>query len=51
METKEIKPRKKKLELDIQKLIAEFEKDTEILTVDKVYVSGGTVMTDLKVTI
>lgn len=49
METKEIKPRKKKLEMDIQQLISAFEKETEILTVDKVYVSGGVVTTELKV--
>ena len=33
METKEIKTRKKKLELDIQQLIDEFEKEVEILKV------------------
>ncbi len=49
METKDIKPRKKKLEMDIQQLISAFEKETEILTVDKVYVSGGVVTTELKV--
>lgn len=49
METKDIKPRQKKLELDIQRLISEFEKEVEILTVDKVYVSGGVVNTEMKV--
>lgn len=51
METKEIKTRKKKLELDIQQLIDEFEKEAEILKVDKVYVSDKIVRTELKVTI
>lgn len=51
METKEIKTRKKKLELDIQQLIDEFEKEVEILKVDKVYISDKIVRTDLKVTI
>ena len=51
METKEIKTRKKKLELDIQQLIDEFEKEVEILKVDKVYVSDKIVRTELKVTI
>lgn len=49
METKEIKPRKKKLEMDIQQLISAFEKETEILRVDKVYVSDQMVTTELKV--
>lgn len=49
METKEIKTRKKKLELDIQQLIDEFEKEVEILKVDKVYVSEKIVRTELKV--
>lgn len=43
--------RKKKLEMDIAQLIMEFEKETEILRVDKVYVSEGQVRTELKVTI
>ena len=43
--------RKKKLEMDIAQLINEFEKETEILRVDKVYVSEGQVRTELKVTI
>lgn len=51
METKEIKHRKKKLELDIQQLIDEFEKEVEILKVDKVYISDKVVRTELKVTI
>lgn len=51
METKEIKQRKKKLELDIQQLIDEFEKEVEILKVDKVYISDKVVRTELKVTI
>lgn len=51
METKEIKTRKKKLELDIQQLIDEFEKEVEILKVDKVYISDKVVRTELKVTI
>lgn len=49
METKDIKPRKKKLEMDIQQLISAFEKETEILRVDKVYVSDQVVTTELKV--
>lgn len=49
METKEIKPRKKKLEMDIQQLISAFEKEVEILRVDKVYVSDQVVSTELKV--
>ena len=49
METKDIKPRKKKLEMDIQRLISEFEKEVEILTIDKVYVSNGVVNTEMKV--
>lgn len=51
METKEIKTRKKKLELDIQQLIDEFEKEVEILKVDKIYISDKIVRTELKVTI
>lgn len=51
METKDVNPRKKKLEMDIAQLIMEFEKETEILRVDKVYVSEGQVRTELKVTI
>lgn len=51
METKEIKPRKKKLEQDIQQLIEGFEKEVEILKVDKIYVSDKVVRTELKVTI
>lgn len=51
METKEVKTRKKKLELDIQQLIDEFEKEVEILKVDKVYISDKVVRTELKVTI
>ena len=51
MDTKDINTRKKKLELDITKLISEFEKDTEILKVDKIYVSGSVVRTELKVNI
>ena len=51
METKEIKTRKKKLELDILQLIDEFEKEVEILKVDKVYISDKVVRTELKVTI
>ena len=51
METKEIKTRKKKLELDIQQLIDEFEKEVEILKVDKIYISDKVVRTELKVTI
>lgn len=51
MDTKDINTRKKKLELDITKLINEFEKDTEILKVDKIYVSGSVVRTELKVNI
>ena len=51
METKEIKTRKKKLELDIQQLIDEFEKEVEILRVDKIYISDKVVKTELKVTI
>ena len=43
--------RKKKLEMDIAQLIMEFEKETEILRIDKVYVSEGQVRTELKVTI
>lgn len=51
MDTKEIKTRKKKLELDIQQLIDEFEKEVEILKVDKVYISDKVVRTELKVNI
>lgn len=49
METKDINARKKKLEMDIHQLIKEFEKDTEILQVDKVYVMDKGVRTELKV--
>lgn len=49
METKDINARKKKLEMDIHRLIAEFEKDTDILCVDKVYVSKEGVRTELRV--
>ena len=51
METKDVTKRKKKLEMDIAQLIIEFEKETEILRVDKVYVIDGQVRTELKVTI
>lgn len=51
MDTKDINTRKKKLELDITKLINEFEKETDILKVDKIYVSGSVVRTELKVNI
>lgn len=51
METKDVNKRKKKLEMDIAQLIMEFEKETEILRVDKVYISEGQVRTELKVTI
>lgn len=51
METNDVNKRKKKLEMDIAQLIMEFEKETEILRVDKVYVSEGQVRTELKVTI
>lgn len=51
METKDINIRKKKLEMDIHQLIKEFEKETEILQVDKVYVSREGVRTELRVNI
>ena len=51
METTDVNKRNKKLETDIAQLIIEFEKETEILRVDKVYVSEGQVRTELKVTI
>lgn len=51
METKEVNKRKKQLEMQIAQLIIEFEKDTDILTVDKVYVMNGVVRTELKVKI
>lgn len=51
MDTKDINTRKKKLELDIQQLIDEFEKEVEILKVDKVYISDKVVRTELKVNI
>lgn len=51
METKDVSKRKKKLEMDITQLIIEFEKETEILRVDKVYVSDSNVRTELKVNI
>lgn len=51
METSEVNKRKKKLEMDIQQLISEFERETEILKVDKVYISDKVVRTELKVTI
>ncbi len=41
--------RKKKLEMEIYQLIKEFEKDTDILSVDKIYVSREGVRTELKV--
>ena len=49
METKDINVRKKKLEMEIFQLIKEFEKDTDILSVDKIYVSREGVRTELKV--
>lgn len=49
METKDINVRKKKLEMEIFQLIKEFEKETDILVVDKVYVSREGVRTELKV--
>ena len=49
METKDINVRKKKLEMEIFQLIKEFEQDTDILSVDKVYVSKEGVRTELKV--
>lgn len=49
METCKIKERKEKLEQDIQDLILGFQKDTEILIVDKIYVSENVVKTELKV--
>lgn len=52
METNEIRIRKEKLEKDIEDLICEFEKDTQILSVSKVWIiSEGVVRTELKVTI
>ena len=51
METKEVNKRKKQLESQIAQLIIEFEKDTDILVVDKVYVMNGVVRTELKVKI
>ena len=51
METSEVNKRKKKLEMDIQQLIAEFERETEILKVDKVYVLDKGVRTELKVSL
>lgn len=51
METNEIRIRKEKLEKDIEDLICEFEKDTQILSVSKVWISEGIVRTELKVTI
>lgn len=49
METKDLNKRKKKLEMEIYQLIKEFEKDTDILSVDKIYVSREGVRTELKV--
>lgn len=49
METKDVNMRKKKLEMEIYQLIKEFEKDTDILSVDKIYVSREGVRTELKV--
>lgn len=49
METKDINVRKKKLEMEIFQLIKEFEKDTDIISVDKIYVSREGVRTELKV--
>lgn len=49
METKDINVRKKKLEMEIFQLIKEFEHDTDILQVDKVYVSKEGVRTELRV--
>lgn len=49
METCKIKERKEKLEQDIQDLVLGFQKDTEILIVDKIYVSESVVKTELKV--
>lgn len=49
METKDVNKRKKKLEMEIYQLIKEFEKDTDILSVDKIYVSREGVRTELKV--
>ena len=43
--------RKKKLEMDLQQLVAEFERDTEILKVDKVYVTDKGIRTELRVVI
>ena len=49
METKEVEARKKKLEMQIKQLIDEFERDTDILQVEKVYVSKEGVKTELRV--
>ena len=49
METKDVNKLKKKLEMEIYQLIKEFEKDTDILSVDKIYVSREGVRTELKV--
>lgn len=51
METSEIYIRKDKLEKDIAELIRQFEQDTEILRVSKIWVSEGLVRTELKVEI
>ena len=51
METKDIEKRKKQLEAHIAQLILEFERDTDILTVAKIFVSDGKVQTELKVKI
>lgn len=49
METSKIKERKEQLEKEIKAAIDRFEADTQILKVDKVYVSGDVVKTELKV--
>lgn len=49
MDTKDINKRKKQLELQIQQLISEFEKEVDILKVDKVYILDKGVRTELKV--
>ena len=49
MDTKDIEKRKKQLEAHIAQLIIEFEKDTDILEVSKIYVSNGMVNTELRV--
>lgn len=49
METKDVNKLKKKLEMEIYQLIKEFEKDTDILSVDKIYVSREGIRTELKV--